>query len=70
MVKVKVIQTKAYFFPREGHSIFSVTIEGRVKPGWSASGLHDARHEKIDLKVFVFVIPKEGWVCVNSSIQS
>ncbi len=23
--------------------------------------LHDARHEKTDLKVFVVVIPKEGW---------
>ena len=24
--------------------------------------IHDARHEKTDLKVFVVVIPKEGWV--------
>ena len=24
----------------------------------------DARHEKTDLKVFVAVIPKEGWACV------
>ncbi len=27
---------------------------------YSAS-LNDARHEKTDLKVFVVVIPKEGW---------
>ncbi len=26
--------------------------------------LDDARHEKTDLKVFVVVIPKEGWVYV------
>ncbi len=28
----------------------------------------DARHEKTDLKVFVVVIPKEGWVHVAAPI--
>ncbi len=26
--------------------------------------VYDARHEKTDLKVFVVVIPKEGWALV------
>ncbi len=30
--------------------------------------LYDAGHEKIDLKVFVVVIPKEGWVHVAAPI--
>ena len=30
----------------------------------SRLNLSNARHKKIDLKVFVVVIPKEGWACV------
>ncbi len=30
--------------------------------------LHDARHEKTDLKVFVVVIPKEGWARMAAPI--
>ncbi len=30
--------------------------------------IHDAHHEKIDLKVFVVVIPKEGWARMAAPI--
>ncbi len=30
----------------------------------SLMSIHDARHKKTDLKVFVVVIPKEGWARV------
>ncbi len=29
---------------------------------------YDARHEKIDLKIFVVVIPKEGWARMAAPI--
>ncbi len=35
---------------------------------WIWSTPHDARHEKTDLKVFVLVIPKEGWARVTAPI--
>ena len=35
----------------------SVTMNGAVEGGV----IFEARHEKTDLKVFVVVIPKEGW---------
>ncbi len=31
--------------------------------------LNEARHEKIDLKVFVVVIPKEGWAHMAATFQ-
>ncbi len=37
-------------------------IDQRLRAG--VEGIHDACHEKIDLKVFVVVIRKEGWAHV------
>ena len=31
--------------------------------------LHDTRHEKTDLTVFVVVIPKEGWYDNNKELK-
>ncbi len=45
----------------------------KVQPAWNYSlkGIHDAHHEKTDLKVFVAVIHKEGlagWGPTNPSL--
>ncbi len=36
--------------------------------GTSLTHSYDVRHEKTDLKVFVVVIPKEGWARMAASI--
>ncbi len=57
-------------FPSQGKKI-SQPIELQefnIFTNWHKPLLHhrhdDTRHEKTDLKVFVIVIPKEGWACV------
>ncbi len=47
-------------------SLMSVSLVDRIS--YIHSLLYDARHEKIDLKVFVVVIPKEGWARVAALI--
>ncbi len=39
-----------------------------VTSTWAISASNDAHHEKTDLKVFVVVIPKEGWARVAAPI--
>ena len=46
---------------------------GTCEMGWgwewrTVDGPYDVRQEKTDLKVFIVVIPKEGWACVAASI--
>ena len=56
--------------PHMRRSYLTCPNEGRIpipcENLWENSALiqkpqGDARHEKIDLKVFVVIIPKEGW---------
>ena len=49
------------------HCLYLPIKEGAVtEPGKAAS--YDAHHKKTDLKVFVVVIPKEGWALCGFSL--
>ena len=49
----------------KGRTNITASLVYKASPGVS---INDVRHEKTDLKVFVIIIPKEGWARVAAPI--